>query len=210
MIICLNRQIMANILASTGGTRNAKGQGNFFTANDGSTFNLPDLHGYEEKIAHLQRCLSRKQKGSNAYAKARTKLSNYVERVQNIKKDAQNKLVHELVNTYSHIAVEHLSTKSMVRKAKKEKAKRRAILRYSNYDIRIAIERKAFDFRMTPKYFASSQICSNCGTVHIEMKDDKIRTLKCSCGGGFVIDRDLNAAINILNKVFKAQLAKNK
>lgn len=48
------------------------------------------------------------------------------------------------------------------------------------------------------KWFPSSQICSSCGTVHSEMKDLSIRTMKCDCG--FVIDRDHNAAINILNE----------
>ncbi len=48
------------------------------------------------------------------------------------------------------------------------------------------------------KWFPSSQICHCCGTLHPEMKDLKIRVLKCSCG--LVSKRDTNAAINILRE----------
>ena len=43
-----------------------------------------------------------------------------------------------------------------------------------------------------------SQMCSVCGAIHPEMKDMSIRTMRCECGS--VMDRDLNAAINILNE----------
>ena len=47
-------------------------------------------------------------------------------------------------------------------------------------------------------WYPSSQICHACGTLHPEMKDLKIRTMRCDCG--LVIGRDQNAAINILNE----------
>ena len=48
------------------------------------------------------------------------------------------------------------------------------------------------------KWFPSSQICHCCGTLHPEMKDLAIRTMKCDCG--LIINRDQNAAINILRE----------
>ena len=36
---------------------------------------------------------------------------------------------------------------------------------------------------------------NHCGTVHTEMKDLSIRTMKCDCG--YIADRDTNAALNI-------------
>ena len=50
-------------------------------------------------------------------------------------------------------------------------------------------------FVKVDKWYPSSQICSSCGTVHQEMKDLSIRTMKCDCG--LVMDRDHNAALNI-------------
>ncbi|MDY5806263.1 MAG: transposase [Lachnospira sp.] len=48
------------------------------------------------------------------------------------------------------------------------------------------------------KWFPSSQICHRCGTLHPEMKNLVIRTMKCDCG--LTISRDQNAAINILQE----------
>ena len=52
------------------------------------------------------------------------------------------------------------------------------------------------------KFFPSSQLCSCCGQVNPATKDLNYRTYTCDCG--FVMDRDLNAAINI--KEFGATL----
>ena len=61
------------------------------------------------------------------------------------------------------------------------------------------LEYKLYDrgkyFIKVDKWFPSSQICNHCGTVHTEMKDLSIRTMRCDCG--FVLDRDHNTALNI-------------
>jgi putative transposase len=48
------------------------------------------------------------------------------------------------------------------------------------------------------KWFPSSQICHNCGTLHPEMKDLSVRVMDCDCG--YRIGRDQNAALNILKE----------
>ena len=48
------------------------------------------------------------------------------------------------------------------------------------------------------KWFPSSQICHCCGALHPEMKDLRIRKMICDCG--LKINRDQNAAINILRE----------
>jgi putative transposase len=52
-------------------------------------------------------------------------------------------------------------------------------------------------FVKVDKWFPSSQLCHCCGTLHKEMKDLTIRTMRCDCGT--IISRDQNAAINIRN-----------
>jgi len=53
-------------------------------------------------------------------------------------------------------------------------------------------------FVKVDKWYPSSQICHNCGKIHHEMKDLKIRTMSCDCG--YHMDRDQNAALNILEE----------
>lgn len=54
-------------------------------------------------------------------------------------------------------------------------------------------------FHKIDRFYASSQTCHNCGVIHPEVKDLKIRRWICSdCGT--VNDRDINAAINIKNR----------
>ena len=50
-------------------------------------------------------------------------------------------------------------------------------------------------FVKVDKWFRSSQLCHCCGMLHPEMKDIRIRTMRCNCG--LTMDRDQNAAINI-------------
>jgi len=53
-------------------------------------------------------------------------------------------------------------------------------------------------FVKVDKWYPSSQICHNCGKIHHEMKDLKIRIMSCNCG--YHMDRDKNAALNILEE----------
>lgn len=55
------------------------------------------------------------------------------------------------------------------------------------------------------KWYPSSQICHNCGTLHPEMKDLNNRKLTCDCG--LTINRDYNAAINIKNEGLRILLS---
>lgn len=51
-------------------------------------------------------------------------------------------------------------------------------------------------------YFSSSQLCSCSGHINKEMKDLKLREYKCSeCGN--ILDRDINASLNVLNEGIK-------
>ena len=53
-------------------------------------------------------------------------------------------------------------------------------------------------FVKVDKWYPSSQICSCCGKRHPEMKDLNIRIFTCGCG--LSMNRDRNAAINILQE----------
>ena len=53
------------------------------------------------------------------------------------------------------------------------------------------------EYYQVDRYYVSSQICSRCGNIKKEMKDINKREYECeNCG--LMIDRDLNASINIM------------
>lgn len=153
----------------------------------------------EKKLARLKRQLSRKSKGSKRYEKARVKVARLQEHVANQRRDAMQKLTTELINNYDVICIEDLNVKGMVRNHHLSKA----VSDSAFSEFRRELEYKAAWYGKTvsivDRFFPSSQLCSNCGVQWRGAKDLSIRSWTCpACGKHH--DRDLNAAINILNE----------
>lgn len=158
-----------------------------------------------DKLAKEQRRLSRKignRKGSiksNNYLKQLRKVNNIHRHIANQRLDNLHKKSTEIANQYDVVCVESLNMRSM---ANKGFGNGKATLD-NGYGMFLSIlEYKLADrgkyLIKVDKWFPSSQICHNCGTLHPEMKDLKIRTMDCDCG--YHIDRDRNAALNILQE----------
>ena len=158
-----------------------------------------------DKLAKAQRKLSRMQ-GSK---KDEIKSSNYIKQLHKVNKihrhisnqrlDNLHKISTEIANQYDVVCVESLNMKSM---ANHGFGNGKATLDNGYGMFLNMLEYKLFDRNKylikVDKWFPSSQICHCCGSVHPEMKDLRIRTMKCDCG--LSISRDQNAAINILNE----------
>lgn len=171
--------------------------------------NVGSTHKYyresHEKLAKAQRKLSRMQGSkkhkvkSNNYLKQLHKVNKIYRHIANQRLDNLHKLSTGIANRYDVVCVESLNMKAMSNKSfgnGKTTLDNGYGLFLSMLEYKLADRNKYF--MKVDKWFPSSQLCSCCGTLHLEMKKLSIRTMKCDCG--LTISRDQNAAINILNE----------
>lgn len=178
---------------------------------DGTRIERPKYaYAYKDKLAKEQRKLSKmrtKLERANLnldecknYQKQKHKVSKLYEHITNCAKDFNHKLSIELVRNYDLIAMEDLNVSGLIKNHN---------LAYSIADVRWSqlvnfIQYKCLwygkEFIQVDRFYASSKICSCCGTYHKDIVNSlKVREWTCpDCGTHH--DRDINAAKNILNK----------
>ena len=172
------------------------------TCSDGMTFENPRaLKSAQKRLRRLERQKSRRTKGGKNRKKTCRKLAKQHARVANIRKDAAHKLTSYLSKNHALVAIEDLHVAGMLKNHKLAQA-----VSDSNFgEIRRQLEYKAswqsVHLVIIDHWFASSKTCSGCGWVD-EDQDLSDRTFICQeCGLG--MDRDLNAAINILHEALR-------
>lgn len=172
------------------------------TSNGDSYANNKHLYAQDKKLRRLARQISHKQNGSNNREKARVRLARLHERIANQRRDDIQKATTDLIRKYDVICIENLKTKGMMQNHHLA----RSVADASFFEFRRELEYKAAWYGKTVSvidtFYPSSQLCSACGYRNTDTKNLGVRKWTCPvCGKHH--DRDVNAAINILNECLR-------
>lgn len=145
------------------------------------------------RVERAQRKVSRRTKGSGRRRKARTLLARAHAHVRNVRRDFHHKTARGLVNRYDRIAVEDLNIKGLARGMIAKSVHDAAWGQFVTILANKAEESGRDLIRVDPR--GTTQRCSGCDAT--VPKDLSVRVHDCPhCG--LVLDRDVNAARNIL------------
>lgn len=174
------------------------------TSNNDKIENPRHLQKYEDKLAHLQRKLAKKEEGSNNYKKLKKRIAKVHEKIKNVRHDFLHKLSTRLVQENQLICLESLNIEGMLKNLKL--AKHIQNVAWGKFVKMLEYKGRWYDciIQKVDTFFASSQICSECGRKNPKIKDLSIRQWTCQCGAEH--NRDKNAANNLLAQG-KKQLA---
>ena len=149
---------------------------------------------YEKKLARMQWLNRHKIIRSSNWKKAQIKIARLHKKIASIRKDTLHKLTSQLAKNHSFIVIENLNVSGMLANRKLAKA----IADMGFYEFRRQLDYKSklygSELIVADRWFASSKTCSCCGQIK-EAMPLSVRIFECVCG--LVIDRDLNAALNL-------------
>ena len=174
----------------------------FAITSEGEVFN--NLHfkkSETNKIKRLQRQLSKKQKRSNNRNKARIKLAKVYKKINDRKQYYLHAVSNSLIDENQVICMEDLNVKGIV----KNHNLAESICEMNFGEFRRMLEYKASWYNrkivFVNRFYPSSKTCHNCGYINKDLKLSDRQWICPECGE--LIERDYNAALNILDEGLK-------
>ncbi len=148
----------------------------------------------EDRLVEAQRALSSKPKGSGSRRRVRKVVSRLHKKAREQRRDFQHKLAHRIVSENSLIAVEDIKPTEMLHRSS---GLSKSILDASWCSFLTILCSKAEEagrtfVKVPPR--GTSSTCSRCGAFRQKSLSERVH--RCTCG--LIIDRDLNASLNIL------------
>jgi putative transposase len=200
---CLSCEVEAQPLPKTNGQVGVDlGVKQLAATSDGHIFVAPNhLRKSEAKLKRQQKAVSRKRRGSGRRRKAVLSLARQHEHVANQRKDYAHQISRKLVDRYDLIAFEDLNVQGMMKNHRLAKSIADAgwnqLVQFVAYKAESAGRQVE---RVDPRH--TSQCCSNPACQEIVKKTLAERMHHCPhCGT--TLDRDVNAAINILARAMR-------
>ena len=171
----------------------------FVITSEGEVFeNLHFKKSEANKIKRLQRQLSKKQKGSNNRNKVRIKLAKVYKKINDRKQYYLHAISNSLIDENQVICMEDLNVKGMV----KNHNLAESMCEMNFGEFRRMLEYKAQWYNrkivFVNRFYPSSKTCHNCGYVNKDLKLSDRQWICPNCGE--IIERDYNAALNILDE----------
>ena len=153
---------------------------------------------YSKKLATMQKHLSRKKKGSGSWNRQRIKVARLQEKITSCRNDKLHKISVDLIRRYDVVCCEDLNVKGMVKNHHLAKAVSDAS--WGTFVTMLEYKAKWYGKELVKigRFYPSSKTCHHCGHVKEDLSlADRYYTCP-NCGE--LIDRDLNAAKNILDE----------
>jgi len=171
----------------------------FIIGSDGVEYeNIKTIRNNSKKLAKLHRKLSKKDKGSKNKEKARVKLAKFNERLNNVKENYLHTIVNQLLNDNQVIVIENLNVKGMMQNHNLAKSIQELSLYRFKEMLRYKAEWYGRDVVEIDRFFPSSKLCNCCGHKNKELTLNQREWTCSNCGT--LLNRDLNAAINIMKE----------
>ncbi len=171
----------------------------FAVLSDGETIHNPrHFRRGHDGLRRAQQILARKTRGSNSRRRARMAVARRHERIRNRRLDFHRKLAADLCGRFDLIAHEDLNIKGLARGML---AKSVTDVAWGSFLQRLACKAESAGVHLVavdPRN--TTQACSRCGVLVPKGLGDRVH----SCGCGCVLDRDHNAALNVLARGLRA------
>ncbi|MFE7172527.1 RNA-guided endonuclease InsQ/TnpB family protein [Streptomyces sp. NPDC057616] len=167
----------------------------FAALSDGTKVDSPRfLRRAEKRLKKAQRALSRKEKGSNNRSKARVKVARAHARVADARHGFHHQLSTKLIRENQAVAVEDLCVKGLARTRLAKSVHDAGWSAFVDM-LEYKAARYGRSFIRIGRFEPTSQVCSGCG-VKNGPKPLSVRVWTCGACGA-VLDRDINAAVNV-------------
>ena len=176
----------------------------FAILSDGTKFSNPKYYeSSQQKLAKLQKQFAKSMKGSHRHELLRIKIARLYRSITNQRNDMLHKLSTYLVSSYDNICLENLNVEGMMKNHHLAKSIQSASWSTFVNMLRYKSEHNGKNVIFIGRYEPSSKLCHNCGYINKELTLNDREWVCPICGER--LDRDINAAINIMHIAFEKQ-----